>query len=238
MLTDRLTWKLRSTNSNQPRAGTNLTNLGPDNPPMLRRVGKIKIRKIGGLGLRGVSKISQTSCAHSRLWSTAAGTARRSPGRVRPRAGPLSVRELGEPRPVPGPAPPAGTRLEPGSAPRRVRVLLRAGSQSPPLPSLPAPHSQQDAAARRAESGLSCARREDSGSRPQGVAHLSYLHPPRPTSFPCPRPLSCSPRFRRSPPPSHRDGSSPSYPLENGLAFSSRAVVSHSRRPAQPLPLQ
>lgn len=139
----------------------------------------------------------------------------------------------------PGPPRPAAeTGHEPDSAQRPVRVQPRARSQSPPLPSVPAPLSQQDAAAWRAESGLSRAGRGDSGSQPCWVAHLSYLHPRRPTNSQCPRPRSCSPHFRRSPPPSHRDGWSPSYPLGNGPAFSSRAVASHSRRPARPPPLQ
>lgn len=193
---------------------------------------------MGGLGRGGVSRVSQTSCGAfpasvespeqrpeiPRAGPTASRTARR------PGAGRARTRTL--PRPTGGDPPGAS------SAPPPVRVLPRAGSQSPPLPSLPAPLSQQDAAARRAESGLSRAGREHSGSQPRWVAHLSYLHPRRPTSSPCPRPPSCSPRFRRSPPPSHRDGSSPSYPLGNGLAFSSRAAASHSRRPARPPPLQ
>lgn len=161
-----------------------------------------------------------------------------------PRTGPIASRAAQRPgagqaqaRVLPRPAPPSGTRLEPGIAPRPSGCCRGPGASPRPFP-LPAPLSQQDAAARRAESGLSRAGREDSGSQPRWVAHLSYLHPRRPTSSPCPRPRSCSPHFRRSPPPSHRDGSSPSYLLGNGLAFSSRAVASHCRRPAQPPPLQ
>lgn len=177
------------------------------------------------------------AAGHSPLAWIAPGTAWRSEGRIRPRAGRRSVRELGKPRPAFRPASPTGTRLEPGSAPRPTGCCRGPGASLRPFP-LPAPLSQQDAAAQRAESGLSRAPREDSGSQPCWVAHLSYLHPRRPTSSPCPRPRSCSPRFRRSPPPSHRDGSSPSYPLGNGLAFSSRAVASHTGRPAQPPPFQ
>lgn len=206
---------------------------------MLRRVGKIKIRKIDGLGLRGISKVSQTSCGHSRLWSTAAGT--HCP--EVPRAGPTASRTAQRPgagraqasaRSRPASRDPPGGRQRPTTSPGAAegREPVSAPSLSP-RPALPAGRSCPACGERPAVRP-----REVSGSRSQWVAHLSYLHPPRPTSFPCPRPLSCSPRFRRSPPPSHRDGSSPSYPLENGLAFSSRAVVSHSRRPAQPLPLQ
>lgn len=138
-------------------------------------------------------------------------------------------------------APPTRTRREPSSErPAAVRAQPRPGSQSPPLlpPPPPAPLSPRDAAAGGAGGGLSRARRWHSRSQPRWTAHLSYRHPRRRTSSPCPRPRSCSPRSRRSPPPSHRDGSSPSYPLGSGLAFSSRAVAFHRRRPARPPPLQ
>ena len=88
--------------------------------------------------------------------------------RERNRAPPASRTSPG-PRPAPlRSAPSTGTRQELGSAPRAVRVPRRAGSQSPPLPSLPAPLAQQDAAARRAEGGLPLAWRGDSGSQPAG----------------------------------------------------------------------
>lgn len=69
----------------------------------------------------------------------------------------------------PRPAPPRPANRDPPGArqrPETARVQRRAGSQSPPLPSLPAPLSQQDAAARRAGSGLSRARRGDSVPAP------------------------------------------------------------------------
>lgn len=148
----------------------------------------------------------------------------------RPGAGQAQARA----RPRPASRDPPGARQRPTTSPGAAegREPVSAPSLSP-RPALPA--------------GRSC---PACGERPvvsparglrvpaQRVAHLSYLHPRRPTSFPCPRLPSCSPRFQRSPPPSHRDGLSPSYPLGNGLAFSSRAVASHSRRPAQPPPLQ
>ena len=176
--------------------------------------------------------------AHSSL-RIAPGTTRRSQGRGGPRAGPRSVRELGESRPAPCPAPPR----QPGPARSRAAPSEQSGCHGElgaslrPFPLSP-PRSpsrtQLPACGERPVASLA----RGLGVPARWVAYLSYLHPRRPTSSRCPRPRSCSPRFRRSPPPSHRDGSSPSYPLGNGLAFSSRAVASHSRRPARPLPLQ
>lgn len=111
-------------------------------------------------------------------------------------------------------------------------------SQSPPLPHLPAPRSQQDAPPGVSTAACRARGARDPASPPSWVAHLSCPHPPRPTSSRCPHLRNCSPRSPRSPPPSHRDDSSPSYPLENEPAFSSRAVASHSLLPARPLPLR
>ena len=151
----------------------------------------------------------------------ASPASRTSPG---PRPAPL--------RPVNRDPPGAGQRPASSSGATEGREPVSAPSLSP-RPARPAGRSCPACGERPAASlarGL--------GVPARWVAYLSYLHPRRPTSSRCPRPRSCSPRFRRSPPPSHRDGSSPSYPLGNGLAFSSRAVASHSRRPARPPPLQ
>ena len=100
------------------------------------------------MGRGGISSVSQIRCGTF----SAPDSPRHYPevpraGRIenstkqRPRAGRVQARAL------PRSAPPTGTRQELGSAPRTVWVPRRAGSQSPPLPSLPAPLSQQDAAA-------------------------------------------------------------------------------------------
>lgn len=137
----------------------------------------------------------------------------------------------------PRPAPPTGTRQEPDCAPRRSGCCRGPGASLRPFPLSPprSPSRTQLPGARRAACSQPGTRTRFQTHK---VAHLSCPHPRTPTSSPCPRPPSCSPRFRRSPPPSHHDGSSPSYPHGNALAFSSRAVASHSRRPARPLPLQ
>lgn len=122
------------------------------------------------------------------------------------------------------------------AAPRSSRVP-EAEPVPAPSPS-PRPALAAGRAARREHRGLSRAGRGDPASLPGWVAHLSCPHPRRPTSSRCPRLRSCSPRSPRSPPPSHRDDSSPSYPLGNGPAFSNRAVASHSLLPARPLPLR
>jgi hypothetical protein len=83
------------------------------------------------------------------------GTARRSPARIPGGAGAGQAQTRRAP---PGPPGPAESRAAPASHPGKTE----ASSQSPPLRPFPAPLSQQDPAARRAESGLSRARRGDS----------------------------------------------------------------------------
>lgn len=128
-------------------------------------------------------------------------------------------------------------RMEPELAAPRSSRVPEAEPVPAPSPS-PRPALAAGRAARREHRGLSRAGRWDPASLPSRVAHLSCPHPRRPTSSRCPRLRSCSPRSPRSPPPSHRDDSSPSYRLGNGPAFSSRAVASHSLLPARPLPLR
>lgn len=175
--------------------------------------------------------------AHSSL-RIAPGTTQRFPragrtaSRTAQRTGAGRVQARALPRPANRDPPGAGQRPANSPGARESWEPVSAPSLSL-LPVLPAGRSCPACGERPVASlarGL--------GVPARWVAYLSYLHPRRPTSSRCPRPRSCSPRFQRSPPPSHRDGSSPSYPLGNGLAFSSRAVASHSRRPARPPPLQ